>query len=168
MPFGGAGLCCCCCFCVILQNICYSHKLPKHYLCNKFVIQIVFRKFLTMILFGLLITTEIQYDKSLENIRCFPLQKASRSLDRIKYIQKKSEDFVTNIYMSATHSQKRLGRPDSKIMALADTSMVRLYRSATQNCSGVYLTVRWRRMPPPERYFSKSLPTYSPPLSLPS
>ena len=80
MPFGGVGLCCCCCFCVILQNIYYSHKLPKHYLCNKFVIQIVFRKFLTMILFGLLITTEIQYDKSLENIRCFcfPLQKDSK------------------------------------------------------------------------------------------
>ena len=70
--------------------------------------------------------------------------------------------------MSATHFQKRLGRPDSKIMALADTSMVRLYRSATQICSGVYLTVSWRRMPPPERYFSKSLPPYASALSLPS
>ena len=70
--------------------------------------------------------------------------------------------------MSATHFQKRLGRPDSKIMAHPDSTMVRLYRSATPSCSGVYLTVSWRPMPPPERYCSKSLPTYAPPLSLPS
>ena len=38
----------------------YSHTLPKHNLCNKFVRQIVLRKLLTMILFGSLITTEIQ------------------------------------------------------------------------------------------------------------